>query len=228
MTTFSVRFGDLDPDFRRAALWLAILVAGLVVCTVADDAGFALITFAFVPLFAIATVSLIVAGLMSSWRHRRRGVRAIAAAVMPFAAIAIGAIAFTAAWSIRGVPPPMAAGTADYQIGQVLTSPDRELRAVVLWDLSGGPMTGASQDVYIEREPTSFFRYRDRVFAMECIQHFAARWSGPGTLTISYTVGQDALGDDGVERSSVWLGASAVRQVKIVVVRNLVPQPSLC
>jgi hypothetical protein len=229
MRTVATRFANLEITHRCAVYWLAALVAGLILGSVIGD-GVTKIFFIvlFVPGVAIAASALIVAGFASAAKRRREPVRALATASAPFAAIAIGALATIFIWSIRGVPPLVNVGTGDFRIDQTLISPDGRLRAVSLEDLSGGPATGVSQDVYIERGSTSFFRYRDRVFSEECIQNFAARWIGPRTLRVSYTVGYGGSNHDGVDRPPIWVWSAAAREVNVVAVRTIIRKQSLC
>jgi hypothetical protein len=219
-----------SPTMRAAAISLASFAIVLLAGTALDDND-AIPPFPviLVPLFTVVVAGyLIVYCFWSAWRLRRQRLQAAVAVVTPVAAIGLGAAIFFAIWAVRGVPPLVRAGTNDVQIDQTLTSPDGRLRAVVLDDLSGGPATGASKDIYVLPHADLFFPYADRIFSLECSEDFRVRWVGPRTLEVSYKVGQDGLTGDGVYQPPPWTLRRLANSVKVRVIREVVRQPSLC
>jgi hypothetical protein len=85
---------------------------------------------------------------------------------------------------------------AETQINARVPSPDGKLVAVHAEDLSGGPATGASEDVYA-LEGSGPLRYADRIFSSECIHDLKLEWEGPRRLRITYDILADLHGERG-------------------------------
>ena len=112
-----------------------------------------------------------------------------------------------------------------------LRSPDGRLTAIYSEDLSGGPATGVSEDVYIV-DGERFPRVADRVFSNECVHKLRIAWEGPSTIRIEYEVGRDIHEDisrDGPQRTLPWLWEdSPAKGVRVRLVRHLMPAGNGC
>ena len=117
------------------------------------------------------------------------------------------------------------------QINARLRSPDGKLEAVYAEDLSGGPATGVSEDVYIV-PPGRFPRLVDRVFSNECVHDLALRWTTKSDLNLSYSISADIHED--VRRPSLiwwapWLWSpSPAAAVRLHLERMAAPAGSGC
>lgn len=104
-------------------------------------------------------------------------------------------------WVIWGVLPVPVDKTNDFHIDRILLSPDGHWQAVQSEDLSGGPATGTSQEVYLVRQrPTSSLFFKDRVFSKECTRELQMQWVGARTLRLSYVVGDQTPTEGVVSR----------------------------
>lgn len=77
---------------------------------------------------------------------------------------------------------------ATTDIHERLRSPDGKIEAIYAEDLSGGPATGVSEDIYVVRAG-QFPRLADRVFSNECVHNLKMDWTGNKRLAIRYSVG---------------------------------------
>ena len=106
-----------------------------------------------------------------------------------------------------------------------LTSPDHKLTAVYAEDISGGPATGVSEDVYV-LDGDHPLRISDRVFTNECVENVGLAWEANGTLRISYDVGADIHEDTGYGGPSYpWTRPDhpPVHGIKVHLVRRVHP-----
>ena len=111
-------------------------------------------------------------------------------------------------------------------------SPDGTRDAVFADDLSGGPATGTSQEVYIT-PPTKFPRLIDRVFSNECVHDVHLHWSDPRSLEVSYSVGEDIHEVASRATPSVWWapwlwGSSPSPSVSLHLRRTILPAGNGC
>jgi hypothetical protein len=111
-------------------------------------------------------------------------------------------------------------------------SPDGGLEAVFAEDLSGGPATGTSMDVYIVA-PGHFPRLVDRVFSNECVHDVQLRWLSPRALQVNYAVGADIHEDTSRATPSVWWapwlwGKSQSSLVSLRLKRTIFPAGNGC
>jgi hypothetical protein len=99
------------------------------------------------------------------------------------------------------------------------------IEAVYSEDLSGGPATGVSEDVYIVPRG-QFPRLVDRVFSNECVDDVKLRWLSDRTLEISYSVPRNIHEDTSRATPDVWWapwlwGKSPSGNVRIHLTRTL-------
>ena len=154
------------------------------------------------PVTAIWFLVLVGSSLRSAFRYRSHLPTAAGCLLTPVLAVIAFVLTLGAVWRTWGVLPIPVDKTTDFQIDQTLSSPDGAWKAVQVEDLSGGPATGTSTDVYLTRQrPGSALFFKDRVFSLECVQDFQIRWIGDRTLQISYSVG-DAPPIDGLQPST--------------------------
>jgi hypothetical protein len=180
------------PCYRHGAWWLAIALLCTLLIGVSARASESLGPLAIFPL-GLLTIGwfllLVASSLCSAWRSRRDIATASACLFAPIASIAGYVLVLAASWWTWGALPTLDR-TNVFQVEQTLPSPDGAWQAVYAADLSGGPMTGTSQDVYLLRQqPGSALFFKDRMFSLECIQDFKMRWIGRRTLQASYVDG---------------------------------------
>jgi hypothetical protein len=113
------------------------------------------------------------------------------------------------------------------EINTRLKSPDGKLEAVYAEDISGGPATGVSEDVYIV-EPNRFPRIVDRVLTQECIHDLRLTWESARTLRISYWAYANMQIEPERDQPDVrwipWLwGKSPEGQVQVRIDQQVVP-----
>ncbi len=122
-------------------------------------------------------------------------------------------------------------GVQPHSIGNAnqarLNSPSGKLQAVYAEDLSGGPATGVSEDVYIV-EPGHFPRVADRVYSQECVHDLSVAWEASRTLRISYSVSAGMHVKAERERPATWWAPwlwapSPAGQVQVQLVQHVVP-----
>lgn len=114
------------------------------------------------------------------------------------------------------------------QINARVKSPDGNLVAIYAEDLSGGPATGVSEDVYVTLG-ARFPQTADRVFSNECVHQIALSWEGPRRLRISYDVASDIHENTGLGRPwwAMW-DQGLVHGVQVHLVRHLTPATRAC
>ena len=113
------------------------------------------------------------------------------------------------------------------QISARVLSPAKTMEAVSAEDLSGGPATGVSEDVYVV-PPGNFPRLVDRVFSNECVRDIHIRWLDRRTLEISYSVPRGIHEDTSRAPPNNWWapwlwGASPSRSVRVLLRRAVLP-----
>lgn len=84
-----------------------------------------------------------------------------------------------------------------------LRSPDGKIEALYAEDLSGGPATGVSEDIYVVHAG-QFPRLADRVFSNECVHNLNMHWTGNRRLAISYSVGSEIHEHQGRDDPQTW------------------------
>lgn len=112
------------------------------------------------------------------------------------------------------------------QINAKVRSPDGKLTAIYAEDLSGGPATGVSEDIYII-DGDRFPRIEDRVFSNECMHDIRLAWGTPSTLRIDYAVPRGTHEDTERAGRSLWpwlWHASPAESVRVEFVRHQLGQ----
>jgi hypothetical protein len=142
---------------------------------------------------------LLVFGLVQAWRTRQTLKVALKWVMCPLVVLFTLGLAIWLIWAAFGLLPWQAIASSDLAPVASLTSPDGKWRAAYVEDLSGGPMTGTGEDVYIVRQGSRKLFFKDRVFSAECIQDMSIRWIGARTLQIDYSTGDSPL-VDGLQR----------------------------
>ena len=89
------------------------------------------------------------------------------------------------------------------QITARVLSPDGRLEAVNAEDLSGGPATGVSEDIYIV-QPGRFPRAQDHVLSSECVSNITLQWKSARELDVGYYVASDRLDDFQKRMPDLW------------------------
>lgn len=187
------RYGRWLPCYRHSAWWLGAALLCALVVGYSERASESVGPLAVIPLGLLTIVwagVMVLSSLWSAWQSRRDARVVWACLIAPFVSVALFALTLAAVWWTWGVLPFPVDKTTDFQIDKILPSPDGAWQAVYDEDLSGGPATGVSEDVYLVRQhPGAALFYKDRVFSIECIQNLQMRWIGPRTLEVGYIVG---------------------------------------
>ena len=232
------KFSRWIPSYRHAVYWLGFALACFTLYSVlirTDPAGPWLgIPLGFAVLASFAT--LIGSSIFSCWRLRRSGRLALTALAAPIIGITVLVFVLATIWVLFGVTAWSSEGTDDFSVVQVLPSPDGSVKAIHAEDLSGGPMTGTSEDVYLvgaskfPAKPT-FLAYQDRAFSIECIHDLNMRWTAPHTLQIDYSVIDGSRKDKpfGPQPLPIFHGQQddwkRTDPVKVIVFKHVTPGP---
>ena len=221
---------------RLSSYWLAAATACAVILNVALRFSEGLSVLCLLLGTVALTLwfgGLCIAGLVQGVRQRRRPSLALGWLLSPFAMVAVFCAALWLVWKGFGLLPWRAAETTDFQPISAVTTRDGKWRAVHVEDLSGGPMTGTSDDIYVVEPSSRRFQFKDRVFSAECVQNVTARWIDPRTLKVEFTSG-DAPAISGLqpEPHLPWLHGRSDEMkkrdpVKVTQVRHLV-RGNLC
>jgi hypothetical protein len=234
------KFDDWLPCYRHGTVWLssALACAALLGIAARVSEGLGPLAAFFLAL-AVALSFLVLVGtsIFGGWRNRRNLRLALLALATPFVSLGVFVFVLWAVWRGWGVVPWSAGGPFDFVVDQTLPSPDGAWRAIYVEDLSGGPMTGVGEDVYLVHGTAKTLYFKDRVFSAECIRNLEMRWIGPRTLQISYAAVQfgDFPLEDGLlkpvpiplfhDQQDEW---KQVDPVEIVEMRRIVVNGSRC